>query len=67
MQKLLWRHKRSAKFKHQFESEIKMANSQCALSNQNIVEQLKETAKKKHMKATQTSRAGGELFFVWKA
>lgn len=41
-----------------------MANSQCALSNQNIVEQLKETAKKKHMKATQTSRAGGELFFV---
>ena len=43
----------SAKFEHQ--SGKKMADSRFDLSNQNIVEQLKENAKNKHtLKATQT-------------
>ena len=53
MRKLLWKHQGSAKFEHQ--SEKKMADSRFALSNQNIVEQLKENAKNKNtLKATQT-------------
>jgi len=50
---LPWKHRGSAKFEHK--SEKKMADSRFALSNQNILEQLKENAKTKNtLKATQT-------------
>ena len=50
---LPWKHRESAKYEHQIIK--KMAYSRFALSNRNIVEQLKENAKNKNtLKATQT-------------